>query len=195
MRLETLDTPTLEEFLKVSPPVSQNPTFNLRFEHTMQRTRGVLADRAHATMMRWMKIGIAVAAIAGLLALLPSGVWGRAAEERWLAYDRQVTLEGTLLKQYHTKWIALQGDTPQARELAKTPAHMLRLNSPVSVRASKGREEERDVREIFAVLPSDVSDKEISPFVGKAVTFTGELDHASTVHHPRPILIEVNAVR
>jgi hypothetical protein len=81
-QLETLDTVTLQEFLRVPPPVSQNPTFNIRFEQTMQRIRDILSDRVkasadsseehrHAIMMRWMKIGVAVAGILGLLALLP----------------------------------------------------------------------------------------------------------------------------
>jgi hypothetical protein len=80
-QLETLDSVTLQQFLAVPPPPSQNPTFNMCFEQTMQRIRDILSDRAsassnsserrrHTDMMRWMKIGVAVAAIVGLLALL-----------------------------------------------------------------------------------------------------------------------------
>ena len=81
-QLEKLDTATLQDFLRVPPPVSQNPTFNIRFEQTMQRIRDILSDRAaasrnsseehrHADMMLWIKVGIVVAAAVGLLALLP----------------------------------------------------------------------------------------------------------------------------
>ena len=80
-RFENLDTATLEEFLKVPPPVSQNPTFNIRFEQTMQRIRDILSERArasgdsaeerrHADVMLWTKIGIAAAVVLDLLALL-----------------------------------------------------------------------------------------------------------------------------
>ncbi len=80
-RFENLDTATLEEFLKVPPPVSQNPTFNIRFEQTMQRIRDILSERARASgdsaeehrpadVMLWTKIGIAAAVVLGLLALL-----------------------------------------------------------------------------------------------------------------------------
>ncbi len=81
-QLEKLGTATLQELLSVPPPVSQNPTFNIRFEQTMQRIRDILSERAtasrnsseerrHVHMMLWMKVGILVAAIIGLLALLP----------------------------------------------------------------------------------------------------------------------------
>jgi hypothetical protein len=81
-QLEKLDTARLQDFLRVPPPISQNPTFNIRFEQTMQRIRDILSDRStasrnsseqrrHADMMLWMKVGVIVAAIVGLLALLP----------------------------------------------------------------------------------------------------------------------------
>src|SRR5260370_723043 len=66
-RFENLDTATLEEFLKVPPPVSQNPTFNIRFEQTMQRIRDILSEGArasgdsaeehrHADVMLWTRL-------------------------------------------------------------------------------------------------------------------------------------------
>jgi ferric-dicitrate binding protein FerR (iron transport regulator) len=80
-QLKTLDSATLQEFFAVRPRPSQNPTFNMRFEQTMQRIRDILSDRAsassdsseqrrHTDMMRWMSIAVAVAVIVGLLALL-----------------------------------------------------------------------------------------------------------------------------
>jgi hypothetical protein len=80
-QLETLDTATLQEFLKIPPPVSQNPTFNIHFEQTMQSIRDILSERSmaltdsseerrHDQMIFWMKIGIVVAVIFGILALL-----------------------------------------------------------------------------------------------------------------------------
>src|SRR2546423_1811208 len=81
-QLEMLDTATLETFLKVPPPVSPNPTFNIRFEQTMQRMRDTLLQRAktaadmleerrHKQMMFWMKIGVVVAVIIGFATLIP----------------------------------------------------------------------------------------------------------------------------
>jgi hypothetical protein len=54
----------------------------MRFEQTMHRIRDILSERTagssdssearrHTEMMRWMKIGVVIAAIVGLLALLP----------------------------------------------------------------------------------------------------------------------------
>ena len=81
-QFETLDTAILQEFLKVAPPVSQNPTFNIRFEQTMQRIRDILSDRSrsavvsseerrHNQMMLWMKIGVIVALLIGVVTLIP----------------------------------------------------------------------------------------------------------------------------
>jgi hypothetical protein len=81
-QFEKLDTATLEEFLKVPPPVSQNPTFNIRFEQTMHRIRDILSQRSiastdssehrrHKQMMVWMKIGVVVAVVIGVATLIP----------------------------------------------------------------------------------------------------------------------------
>jgi hypothetical protein len=81
-QFEKLDTATLEEFLKVPPPVSQNPTFNIRFEQTMHRIRDILSRRLkastdsseehrHNQMMLWMKIGVVVAVFIGVATLIP----------------------------------------------------------------------------------------------------------------------------
>jgi hypothetical protein len=81
-RFEALDTATLQEFLKVPPPVSQNPTFNIRFEQTMQRVRDVLSQRAreaaassedhrHQQTIRWTKIGVVIALVIGAATLIP----------------------------------------------------------------------------------------------------------------------------
>lgn len=71
--------------------------------------------------------------------LCATALWGRAADERWLAYSQQITLQGTLLKHYHTEWIDLQGDTPQAamtkwrqsrEELTSRAERTIHLRSP-----------------------------------------------------------------
>jgi len=81
-QFEKLDTGTLEDFLKVLPPVSQNPTFNIRFEQTMQRIRDILSqwskaladsseERRHRQMIFWMKVGVAITIVLGVAAFVP----------------------------------------------------------------------------------------------------------------------------
>lgn len=130
-----------------------------------------------------------------MLLLVSTAVWSKAVDERWLEYDQPVTLRGTLLKRYHTEWIDLQGDTPQAREWAKMPAYILRLRSPVSVRASGSQDEERNVREIFLAGPPENLEKQMQLLAGKRVTVTGRLEHATTVHHQRPVMIQATSIQ
>lgn len=131
-----------------------------------------------------------------MLLLVTAALCIQAADERWVSYRRQVTLQGTLLKRYHTEWIDLQGDTPQARELAKTPAFILQLPSPISVRASDMiRQEERNILEIYVILPSGVPAKRLESLIGKQVTVTGQLDHGTNLHHQRPVIMDVTSIR
>ena len=120
-----------------------------------------------------------------------------AAEQRWLTYGQQVTLKGRLLKRHHTEWLDMLGETEEAKERSKWPAYVVRLNVPISVRDADGGllQKERNVREVYLSLLPDGSEKLVNSLVGKHVTITGKLDHANTVHHPRPVMADVASIR
>ena len=147
-------------------------------------------------MIKHVELISAFAFAVGLVGATLSG----AAERRWLEYRQEVTIQGRLLKQRHTEWLDMLPNPAEGRKRAKWAAYILRLDAPVSVRATDSEdasflETEQNVREVFLSLLPEVSEKLVDSLVGKHVTVTGKLDHATTVHHLRLVMIDVSAIR
>jgi hypothetical protein len=91
-------------------------------------------------------------------------------------------------------------DSAEGRKRAKWPAYILRLDAPISVRAADSKDSdflqpEKNVREVFLSLLPEGSEERVDALVDKHVEITGKLDHANTVHHLRPVMIDVSTIR
>lgn len=127
-----------------------------------------------------------------------AAVQQQTAPKRWLTYGQNVSLHGVLVRQYHTEWLDMLSDSAEAQKRAKTPAYILRLTSPISARNADPNggldDAEQNEHEVYLSSLPDGAEKWIDTLIGRQVTAVGKLDHAFSVHHMRPVMIDASAV-
>jgi hypothetical protein len=125
-----------------------------------------------------------------------AGSGATASAQVQLEYNSPVALRGVLHREHHNEWLGLLGNTAEARKRAQGWAYILRLPGAIDVHASSPEdrqwlEDERGIKEIFLFLPEQIDGNSL---VGKRVLVKGTLGHANTVHHLRPITMEVSSI-
>ena len=137
-----------------------------------------------------MKIYLLIVAV---LLLVGASAWGQ--KRRSFHYGDSVELNGTLKIENHEEWKAMTPDLSK-EELAKrvnTPAYILLLEQPIAVSPAKGDsdEPEANVTEVYLMDDSETLRQALK---GKRLSITGVLGHANTIHHLRPVMLDVSSV-
>ena len=120
------------------------------------------------------------------------------APQRWLIYGQNVTLHGVLFRQFHTEWLDMLPDSAEGQKRAKWPAYIVRLSSPIAAKIADAKDgfddAEQNEREVYLSSLPDGSEQGIDALLSRQVVIVGKLDHAFTVHHLRPVMIDASAI-